>query len=161
MTQIHIMFAQCATAAMLIAAAGGPARAADEHTIISAQEIKWAAGPPSIPAGAEAAVLYGNPGKEGLFSLRLKMPKGYHIPPHTHPKPEVVTVISGSFRLGMGEKAEAGKGRALPAGSFLALPPGMAHFAYADEDTVIQLNSTGPWSLTYINPADDPRSKKQ
>ena len=161
MTQTRILFAQCAGAAMLIAAASAPAHAADEHTIISAQEIKWAAGPPSIPAGAEAAVLYGNPGKDGLFALRLKMPKGYHIPPHTHPKPEVVTVISGTFRLGMGEKAKADKGRALPAGSFLALPPGMAHFAYADEDTVIQLNSTGPWSLTYINPADDPRKKKQ
>jgi quercetin dioxygenase-like cupin family protein len=146
---------------LLAVAAGGPAQAADDHKIISVQEIKWAAAPPSIPAGAEAAVLYGNPGKEGLFSLRLKLPKGYHIPPHTHPKPEVVTVISGTFRLGMGEKADASKGRALPVGSFFALAPGMAHFAYADEDTVIQLNSTGPWSLTYVNAADDPRKKTQ
>jgi quercetin dioxygenase-like cupin family protein len=161
MTQTRILFAQCAGAAMLLAATPVPVHAADDHTMISAQEVKWAAGPPSIPAGSEAAVLYGNPGKDGLFSLRLKMPKGYHIPPHTHPKPEIVTVISGTFRLGMGEKAEAGKGRAMPAGSFVALPPGMAHFAYADEDTVIQLNSTGPWSLTYVNPADDPRNKKK
>jgi quercetin dioxygenase-like cupin family protein len=161
MTQTRILIAQCAGAAMLIAATSAPAHAVDDHTIISAQEIKWAAGPPSIPAGAQAAVLHGDPGKDGLFSLRLKLPKGYHIPPHTHPKPEIVTVISGTFRLGMGEKAEAGKGRPLSAGSFLALPPGMAHFAYADEDTVIQLNSTGPWSLTYINLADDPRNTKK
>lgn len=132
---------------------------ADGHKIISAQEIKWAPGPGSIPSGAEAAVLYGDPSKEGLFALRLKLPKDYHIPPHTHPKPEVVTVISGTFRLGMGEKADKSKAQALPAGSFFALSPGMAHFAFADEDTVIQLNSTGPWGLNYVNPADDPRKK--
>jgi quercetin dioxygenase-like cupin family protein len=96
-----------------------------------------------------------------LFALRLKLPKGYRIPPHTHPKPEVVTVISGTFRLGMGETADESKAKPLPAGSFFALSPGMAHFAAADDDTVIQLNSTGPWSLTYVNPKDDPRKKTQ
>lgn len=161
MTQTRILFARCAGAALLIAAAATPVQAADEHTIVSAEEIEWTAGPPSLPPGAEAAVLYGNPGEDGLFSMRLKLPKGYHIPPHTHPRPEIVTVISGTFRLGMGEKAEAGEGKALPAGSFLALLPGTAHFAYADEDTVIQLNSTGPWNLTYVNPTHDPRKKKQ
>jgi quercetin dioxygenase-like cupin family protein len=135
------------------------AQAADAHKIAMPQEIKWAPGPASIPPGAEAAVLYGDPSKEGLFALRLKLPKGYAIPPHTHPKPEVVTVISGTFRLGMGEKADKGEAQALPAGSFFAMPPGMAHFAFADEDTVVQLNSTGPWSLTYVNPTDDPRKK--
>ena len=101
------------------------------------------------------------PSKEGLFALRLKLPKGYQLPPHTHPKPEIVTVISGIFRLGMGDTADRSKGQALPAGSFFALSPGMAHFGFADEDTVIQLNSTGPWGLTYVNPKDDPRNKKQ
>jgi quercetin dioxygenase-like cupin family protein len=127
--------------------------------IVNAQEVKWGPAPPSIPPGAQAAVLYGDPGKEGLFSLRLKLPKGYAIPPHSHPKPEIVTVISGTFRLGMGEKADKSKGQALPPGSFFALEPGHAHFAFADSDTVIQLNSTGPWGLTYVNPKDDPRKK--
>jgi hypothetical protein len=68
-------------------------------------------------------------------------------------------VISGTFRLGMGEKADQSKAKPLPAGAFFAMPPGMAHFAFVDEDTVIQLNSTGPWALTYINAADDPRKK--
>jgi quercetin dioxygenase-like cupin family protein len=135
------------------------AQTTDGHKIIPAQDIKWAPGPGSIPPGAEAATLYGDPSKEGLFALRLKLPKGYHIPPHTHPKPEIVTVISGTFRLGMGEKADSSKAQALPAGSFFALSPGMAHFAFADENTVIQLNSTGPWGLNYVNPADDPRNK--
>jgi quercetin dioxygenase-like cupin family protein len=144
-----------------LAAAVVAAGTMDEHRIVSPQEIKWGPAPASIPAGAEAVVLYGDPTKEGLFALRLKMPAGYHIPPHTHPKPEIVTVVSGTFRLGMGEMANKDKGKALPAGSFFALAPGMAHYAFADEDTVIQLNSTGPWALTYVNPTDDPRQQTQ
>ena len=136
------------------------AQGTDGHKMLSPQEIKWAPGPPSIPPGAEVAVLYGDPGKDGLFAMRLKFPKGYKIAPHTHPMPEVLTVISGTFRLGMGETADPGKAKALAAGSFVALSPGMAHFASADDDnTVVQLNSTGPWTLTYVNPADDPRKK--
>ena len=82
-------------------------------------QIKWAPGPASIPAGAEAAVLYGDPSKEGLFALRLKLPKDYRIPPHTHPKPEVVTVISGTFRLGNGRGRRSQQGPALAHGQLL------------------------------------------
>ncbi|WP_372621713.1 cupin domain-containing protein [Falsiroseomonas sp.] len=127
------------------------------HTITTAEEITWRAGPPSIPEGAQSAVLYGNPGAEGLFALRLKLPADYTIRPHTHPKPEIVTVISGTLHFGMGETMNREQARELPAGSFFAMPPGMAHYVFASEDTVIQLNSTGPWTLTYVNPADDPR----
>ena len=137
------------------------AQAGHAHTVLGANEVKWSPGPPSIPPGAEAAVLYGDPGKEGLFVLRLKLPKGYRLAPHTHPKPEIVTVISGTFRFGMGETADQSKAQPLGAGSFFAMPPGMAHFAFTDEETVIQLNASGPWSLTYVNPADDPRKKAQ
>jgi quercetin dioxygenase-like cupin family protein len=137
------------------------AQASGGHNIVAPNDIKWSPGPPSIPPGAQAAVLYGDPGKDGLFVLRLKLPKGYRLAPHTHPKPEIVTVVSGTFRLGMGETADQSKAQPLSAGSFFAMPPGMAHFAFTDEDTVIQLNATGPWSLTYVNPNDDPRKKKQ
>lgn len=137
------------------------AQSSDGHTMVGASDIKWSPAPPSLPAGAQAAVLYGNPGNEGLFALRLKLPKGYAIPPHTHPKPEIVTVISGTFLLGMGETADRRKARSLGAGSFLAMPPGMAHFAFTEEETVVQLNSTGPWAVNYINPNDDPRKKAQ
>ena len=106
-------------------------------------------------------VLYGDPAKDGLFAMRLKLPKDYHIPPHTHPKPEIVTVLAGTVRLGMGKTADKSTTQALPAGSFFALPPGMEHFVFFDEETVIQLNSTGPWGLTYVNPKDDPRQKTQ
>jgi quercetin dioxygenase-like cupin family protein len=148
----------------LAAAVSAPkarAQAGQGHIILGASDIRWSPAPPSIPTGAEATVLYGDPGKEGLFALRLKLPKGYALAPHTHPKPEIVTVISGTFRLGMGEAADWNKAQPLGAGSFFALHPGMAHFAFADEDTVIQLNSTGPWTLTYVNPNDDPRKKTQ
>ena len=135
------------------------AQGTGDHKMLTPQEIKWSSGPPSLQPGAEVAVLYGDPAKDGLFAMRLKLPKGYKIAPHTHPKPEVVTVISGTFRLGMGDTADPSKGKPLAAGSFFAMPEGMAHFAVADEDTVVQLNSTGPWTLTYVNQADDPRKK--
>src|SRR5262245_15348942 len=143
---------------MALAAPAG-ALAQDAHKIVSVQGIEWEPAPPSIPRGVQRAVLYGDPSQAGLFSLRLKFPPGYVIPPHTHPQPEIATVISGTFHLGMGEKADKSKAQALPAGSFFALSSGMAHFGFVDEHTVIQLNSTGPWSLSYVNPADDPRKK--
>lgn len=134
-----------------------PSLAADDHTIVTPSDIKWGAAPTSVPKGAEAAVLYGDPTKDGPFSMRLKMPAGYHIPPHTHPKPEIVTVISGTFQLGDGATADKSKAKSLPAGSFVALPPGMQHYAYADQEAVIQLNSIGPWGIAYVNEKDDPR----
>ena len=120
-------------------------------------DIQWQAAPPSVPKGAEIAVLYGNPAEEGPFAMRLKFPADYSIPPHTHPKPEVVTVISGTFLLGSGDAADRANTEVLDSGSFFAFEPGMAHFAYTDEETVVQINSVGPWGIEYVNPADDPR----
>jgi quercetin dioxygenase-like cupin family protein len=159
---MKLAFATLATSVIVIAGASTvAAQTMDAHKIISAPDVKWAPGPASIPRGAEAAVLYGDPSKEGLFAMRLKLPKDYAIPPHTHPKPEIVTVLSGTVRLGMGDAADRSKAQPLPAGSFFALSPGMAHFVFFDEDTVIQLNSTGPWGLSYVDPKDDPRQKTQ
>ena len=107
-------------------AATAPADAMDQHTIVSPQEIKWGPAPAVLPPGAEAAVLFGDPSKEGLFALRLKLPQGYRVPPHTHPVDEVVTVISGTFGLGMGKTADQSQAQPLPAGSFFALPPDTA-----------------------------------
>ena len=134
-----------------------PAIAADEHKIATPGEVIWGPGPPSMPKGPQAAVLYGDPSKEGLFVMRLKFPAGYHMPPHSHPQPEVVTVISGTFKLGSGDTADKAKTKTLPAGTFSAMSPGMKHYAYFDEETVVQVNTTGPWGLTYVNETDDPR----
>ena len=138
-----------------------PADTMKRHTIVPLQEIKWGPAPAVLPPGAEAAVLFGDPSKEGLFVLRLKLPAGYRVAPHTHPVDEVVTVISGTFRLGMGETADRRKAQTLPVGSFLALSPGMAHYVFIDEETVVQISTVGPWGLTYINPKEDPRQKTQ
>ena len=150
-------------AAVAVAAAAATAAAGtmDGHTVVSPQEIEWGPAPAVLPPGAEAAVLFGDPSKEGLFALRLKLPEGYAVPPHMHPVDEVVTVISGTFRLGMGKTADQGQARALPAGSFFALPPDMSHYVFIDEETIIQISTVGPWGLTYVNPEDDPRPKSQ
>ena len=135
------------------------ASAEDAHKIIAQSDVKWGPAPDILPPGAEAALLFGDPSKEGLFALRLKFPAGYAVAPHTHPVIEVVTVISGTGKLGMGETADPGNTAVLPAGSFFALPPGMAHFTYFDEETVIQITTNGPWGITYVNPKDDPRTQ--
>jgi quercetin dioxygenase-like cupin family protein len=160
----HILFNIVAMTAIglgALVAGSAVGQETGEHNVVSPQDIKWGPAPPSVPAGAQAVVLYGDPGKEGLFAFRLKVPKGYHVPPHTHPKPEIVTVVSGTARLGMGTTADHDKAQVLPTGSFFALSPGSAHSFFADEDTVIQLNSNGPWGINYINPKDDPRPKTQ
>src|SRR6516225_9308425 len=98
-----------------------------DNKLVTPQEIKWTAGPAILPEGIEAAILYGDPTKDGLFSMRFKLPKGYKVPPHTLSKAGLFTVISGTFRIGMGEKADPSKARAMPAGSFIALAPGTPH----------------------------------
>jgi len=102
----------------------------------------------------------GDPGKDGPFVMRLKLPDGYRLPPHVHPKPERVTVLSGIFHVGMGTKFDKEKARALPAGSFGTWPAGMKHFVWAEGETVIQLHGTGPWEINYLDPQDDPRTNK-
>ena len=136
---------------------GGPAGAASLHP---PGGIEWKDGPASLPPGAKIAVLEGDPSKPGPFVFRVKVPDGYRIPPHTHPKPERVTVISGSFHLGMGDQFDAKKATALPAGTYGTWPPGMKHFVWVEGETVVQFHGDGPWKIEYVNPADDPRSKK-
>jgi quercetin dioxygenase-like cupin family protein len=134
---------QVAIVSALIALAGPASAQSIDHTMLGPHDVKWAKAPPSVPPGAEASVLYGDPGKEGLFVLRLKLPKGYAIPLHTHPKPEIVTIISGTFILGMGNVADKSNAKPLPAGSFFAFEPGMAHYAFTDEETVFRSTALG------------------
>src|SRR3954447_7809369 len=92
--------------------------------------LKWREGPPSLPTGAKLAVLEGDPAKDGPFVMRLKLPDGYRLPPHTHPKPERVTVLSGTFYLGTGDQFDPAKAREMPAGSYGTWPAGMKHFVW-------------------------------
>jgi len=125
------------------------------------ETIEWKEGPAALPAGAKVAALEGDPTKEGPFVMRLQMPDGYHIPPHTHPKTERVTVISGAFYLAMGENLDRSAAKKVAAGSFAFWPAGMKHTAWAEGETVIQLHGIGPWQINYLNPADDPRNAKK
>src|SRR5688572_15503260 len=131
-----------------------------EHSrITTPEQAKWNAAPPSLPPGAQAALLEGDPSKPGDFTMRLRMPDGYKIPPHHHPKRERVTVVSGTFKVGMGDRWDDAQMAELPAGTYAYINPGSNHFAKASGETVIQLHGVGPWSLVYANPADDPRKK--
>jgi len=132
-----------------------------EMGIFPSAEVKWNDGPASLPAGARFAVLEGDPSKEGFFTMRLWLPDGFKIPPHRHPKVEHVTVISGTFNIGMGEKFDQAATREMPAGTFGFWAAGMRHFVWAKGDTVVQLHGMGPWGITYVNPSDDPRNAKK
>lgn len=138
--------------------AGGNAMPSSIHT---PPQMKWVDGPPSLPAGAKLTVLEGDPSKEGPFVMRVKVPDGYRIPPHTHPKPERITVIAGTFHLGMGDKFDQSKGQAMPAGAYGTWPAGMKHYVWVTGETVIQFHGMGPWKINYLDPADDPRTAKK
>ena len=105
------------------------------------------------------AVLSGDPGQAGPFTVRLRMPAGYRIPAHRHPHTEPVTVISGELHFGMGDKLEEKGARKLGPGGFVDLPANTSHFAFANVETVIQINSEGPFAIEYVNLADDPSRK--
>jgi len=137
-----------------------PAQHKDEIAIHQNAEIKWIDAPPSLPKGAKIAVLEGNPFKEGPFVFRVKLPDGYRIPPHTHTKPERITVLSGTFNIGMGEAFDEAKGKAMPAGTYGQWPAGMKHFVWSKGETVLQFHGIGPWTIQYVNPADNPRNPK-
>jgi quercetin dioxygenase-like cupin family protein len=124
-------------------------------------DIKWKDGPPSLPKGAQIAVLEGDPNMEGPFAFRVKIPDGYRVPPHTHPKTERITVISGTFNVGMGDKFDEKKTRPMPAGTYGYWPASMKHFVWAKGETVLQFHGMGPWSIKYVNPDDDPRNQKK
>jgi ChrR-like protein with cupin domain len=128
------------------------------HVVLTAAEVKWGEPPPALPKGAMFAVVSGDPGKAGPFTIRLKMPAGYKIAPHWHPTDEHGTVLSGSFALGMGEKFDSAALKVLPAGGYGFLPAEMRHFAMAKTATIVQVHGMGPFVLNYVNPADDPRN---
>jgi quercetin dioxygenase-like cupin family protein len=137
------------------------AAATAEHKMFTPSDIKWVDGPPFLPPGAKLAVLEGDPGKAGPFTIRLQAPAGYKIPAHTHPTAERVTVISGTFNLGMGDKLDESAGHEMVPGSFALMPAGMKHFAWATGESVVQVHGTGPFAIKYVNPADDPRTAKK
>jgi quercetin dioxygenase-like cupin family protein len=148
------------TAALALAFVSADHRDRDEDYAVTPTDMKWVDGPASLPKGAKTVVLEGDPTKAGEFVLRVKLPDGMKILPHTHPKDERVTVLSGTLYLGMGDTFDETKAKALPAGSYGRTGAGMKHFGFVKGETVLQLHGTGPWAVVYVNPADDPRNQK-
>ena len=133
--------------------------AAPHPMAVTADAVQWGPAPPALPAGAKLAVLAGDPGAEGPFTIRASFPDGYRIAPHWHPTIENLTVISGTFHVGTGDTFDTAKAQALTAGSFASMPATMHHYAWAEGATVVQVHGTGPFQLNYVNAADDPRSQ--
>lgn len=153
MRRIIVLFAALLIAAFFASAGDGPT-----HGLFRVGDEKWGPVPDALPPGAQVAVLEGDPFGKGLYTMRLSMPRGYRIPPHWHLKWEHVTVISGTFNLGMGDTFDPSAGHAMPPGTFGFLAPNMKHYAWASEPTVIQLHGEGPWGIYYVNASDDPRN---
>ena len=126
---------------------------------MNAKELKWGDAPPSLPKGAKIAVLSGDPGKPGPFVARLQVPANYKIAPHYHSTDEDLTIISGSFHLGEGDKMDMKGGHEMSAGGYHHLPAKTHHYAWSKGPAVVQINATGPFDIVYIDPKDDPTPK--
>ncbi len=140
------------------ATAKAPPNAA-QHVQLAPGNLHWMAVPPVLQAGARIAVLRGNPFKEGTFTMRLWFPAHYAIPPHWHPTTESFTVLKGEMFLGMGDKLDKSKARAVPALGFASMPPLNHHYIFTKEETVIDLTAYGPFQIYYVNPAEAPSQR--
>jgi quercetin dioxygenase-like cupin family protein len=125
---------------------------------VNPNAIKWGPPPTTIPKGAQMAVISGDPSKEGIFVFRVRFPAGYVIAPHHHSTDEYVTVISGALNLGMGKKLQRSSRPNLVAGGFAHTKAGMDHYVFTRNGATIQVMGEGPFTITYVNPKDDPRN---
>ena len=127
--------------------------------MVTAADLKWV-DVPSLPPGAKIAVIEGPLNEAVPSTFRLRFPADYKIPAHWHPAIEHVTVISGTINIGVGEKLDAAKTKPLPAGSVAIMQqPKTNHFLWTKEETIVQIHGVGPWVITYVTSADDPRKK--
>ena len=150
----------CAVVTLVPVVGAAVAQSADApHALVAAAELKWGEPPPVFEKGASFTVVSGDPGKTGTYVVRLRMPAGYKIAPHWHPTDERVTVLSGTFALGMGDTFDKAALKDLPTGGYAVLPADMRHFAMAKTAVTVQVDGAGPFALTYVNPADDPSKR--
>ncbi len=152
------------SATLALCALGSPAvwaqsgHMASAHTMATPDEFKWV-DVPSLPPGAKLAVIEGPLNEAVPLTFRLRLPANYQIPAHSHTAIEHVTVLSGTFNMGAGDKLDQAKTKALTAGSIAIMQPKTNHFAWTREETVVQVHGVGPWTITYVDPAEDPRKK--
>jgi quercetin dioxygenase-like cupin family protein len=170
MSQIRTLFISVIVAGAIVGAlAQAPAKSPSQPAahppahaapMVNASDLKWGAAPPAFNAGAQMAVVDGDPTKPGPFVIRAKFPAGFKVMPHWHPTDESVTVISGTLAAGMGEKWDDAAMKTFTPGAFARMPKKSPHYVQAKEETIVQVHGTGPFTLTYVNPNDDPRKKK-
>lgn len=129
-----------------------------KHLMVQPADLKWV-DVPSLPAGAKITVVQGPMNEAVPFTARIKLPANYNLPAHWHPAIEHVTVISGTFNMGTGEKLDRSQTTALAPGAMAIMQVGTRHFAWTKEETVVQIHGTGPWGINYVNAEDDPRKK--
>ena len=146
--------------AVAFAGAAAVAQSTHSHIVVPADKVQWAPAPPFLPAGAEVSVLEGDPHAAGEVTLRLRFPANYNIPAHWHSMTERVTVLSGTFHVGMGDRLDRKASQTLEAGGFVSLPAKMNHFAWTDKPAVVQISLQGPFDIFYVNPSDDPQKKQ-
>ncbi|MHA3773987.1 cupin domain-containing protein [Verrucomicrobiota bacterium sgz303538] len=158
---LAVLFALAWPSTLMVAQQATHDEKAPHASLYTPADIQWKDSPPSLPRGAKFAILEGDPSKEEMFVIRLRVPDRFHIPAHTHPKPERVTVIQGTFKLAMGDNPKLADAHVLPTGSFGVWPAGMVHAAWAEGETIVQVHGMGPWAINYVNPADDPRNAKK
>ena len=132
-----------------------------EHVAFAPSDLRWGPAPNVLPPGAQMSVLSGDPTGSGPFAVRLKVPANYRIPPHWHPTDEGITVISGTLYVGDGDTLNPSSAKELPPGGFALMPAKMHHYAFSKDETIIQINSMGPFAITYINPADNPAGQNR
>ena len=128
------------------------------HTMVAPGDLKWA-DVPSLPPGAKLAVIEGPLNEAVPFTMRIQLPANYQIPAHSHPAIEHVTVISGTVNMGLGDKLDRSKTKALSGGGVAIMQPKTNHFLWTHQAAVVQVHGVGPWAINYVNPADDPRKK--
>lgn len=144
--------------AFALAVAPAVAQTHADHLMLTPDELKWS-DVASLPPGAKLAVIEGPLNEARPFMMRIKLPANYRLPAHHHSAIEHVTVISGTFHMGTGDKLDTKATKPLGAGSVAIMQPGTRHFAWTQEETVVQVHGVGPWTITYVNPADDPRKQ--
>jgi hypothetical protein len=119
--------------------------------------LNWVRQPPGLPSGGRLAVVRGDPAKPGPFTIRVDLPNGYLVPPHWHPASERVKVLEGTLLMGEGRQWSDRSLRPLGPGQATTVAARQPHYVKAKGRTMAEIRGTGPFEITYVNPADDPR----
>ena len=158
MKAFQAVFVSATFASVLLLSPEAWTQSSTGHLMVMPHELVWKDAP-TLPPGAKIAVIEGPLNEAVPHTVRIKLPANFKVPAHWHPGLEHVTVISGTFNMGTGDKLDQKRTKPLSPGSVAIMQPGTNHFAWTKVETIIQVHGIGPWATNYVNPADDPRKK--